>query len=103
MIKMMLCQTRRSLYVPYVLSFKLALSIYQTNMSIAIELHSSFLKKMHKLFIIIKQKNPLTVSSYTLYLHPDNSNGRCSGTILRGNTCVTVLVIGGGDIGYFFT
>jgi len=27
-----------------------------------------------------------------------NSNGRCSGTILTGNTCVTVLVIRGGCI-----
>jgi len=40
--------------------FKLAVSIYQTNMSIAIELHSPFLKKMHKLFIIMKKTN-LTV------------------------------------------
>ena len=30
------------------------------------------------------------------YLHPENSNGRFSGTILTGNTCVTVPVIGGG-------
>jgi len=29
------------------------------------------------------------------YLHPENSNGICSGTIITGNTCVTVLVIGG--------
>jgi len=46
------------------LVIKLAVSIYQTNMSIASELHSPFLNKMHKLFIIMKIKNPLTVSCH---------------------------------------
>ena len=59
---MMHCQTRRKLYLLYCLSFKLAVSIDQTNMSIAIELHSPFLKKMHQIFKIMKIKNPLTVS-----------------------------------------
>jgi len=63
-------------------------------MSIAIELHSPFLKKMHKLFIILKIKNP--PYRFVPYFHPGNSNGRCSGTIFTGNTCVTVLVNGGG-------
>jgi len=48
------------------LSFKLVVSIYQTNMSIAIELRSPFLKKMHKHFIIVKQ-NPLTVSYHIFF------------------------------------
>ena len=63
-------------------------------MYIAIELHSPFLQKTHRFFKIVKIKNPLTV--FVPYLHPENSNGRCSGTILTGNTCVTVPVIGGG-------
>jgi len=36
----------------------------------------------------------ITVLSHIL--HPENSNGKCFGTILTGNTCVTVLVIGWG-------
>jgi len=58
---MMHCQTRRK-HLLYFLSFKHAVSIYQTNMYIGIELHSPFLKKMHKLLIIMKINNPLTVS-----------------------------------------
>jgi len=38
----MRCQTRRKLYLLYFLSFKPAVSIYQTNMSIAVELHFLF-------------------------------------------------------------
>ena len=65
-------------------------------MSIAIELHSPFLQKTHRFFKIVKiKKKPYR---FVPYLHPENSNGRCSGTILTGNTCVTVPVIGGGDI-----
>jgi len=41
----------------------------------------------------LNKKSP---NRFVPYLHPENSNGRCSGTILTGNTCVTVLVIGGG-------
>ena len=37
---MMHCQTRRKLYLLYFLSFKPAVSTYQTNMSIYVELHS---------------------------------------------------------------
>ena len=63
-------------------------------MSIAIELHSAFLQKTHRFFKIVEKKSPYR---FVPYLHPVNSNGRCSGTILTGNTCVTVPVIGGGD------
>ena len=60
-------------------------------MSIAIELHSHFCRKC-TVFLNNGKK-----SSYRFvpYLHPENSNGRCLGTILTGHTCVTVLVIGG--------
>ena len=68
-------------------------------MSIAIELHSSFLQKTHRFFKIVNIKIPLY--RFVPYLHPENSNGRCSGTILTGNTCVTVPVIGGGDNAYW--
>ena len=56
----------------------------------------------------MKIKNPHTVSSHN-YLNPENSNGRCSGIIKTGNTCVTVLVIAEGEDvkgeskDYFFT
>jgi len=54
----------------------------------------SFLQKTHR---FLKNKE-IKISPYRFvpYLHPENSNGRCSGTILTGNTCVSVLVIGGG-------
>ena len=53
----------------------------------------SFLQKTHRF-----KKKEVTISPYrfVLYLHPENSNGRCSGICLTGNTYVTVLVIGGG-------
>jgi len=66
-------------------------------MSIAIELHSPFLQKTHRFVKIVKiKKSPYR---FVPYLHPENSNGRCSGTIITGNTCVTVPVIGGGESG----
>jgi len=67
-------------------------------MSIAIELHSPFLQKTHRFFL--NNGNKKSPYRFVPDLHPENSNGRCSGTILTGNTCVTVLVIGGGDIEY---
>jgi len=63
-------------------------------MSIAIELHSSFLQKTHS--FLKNNENNKSPNRFVPYLHPENSNGRCTGTILTGNTCVTVLVIGGG-------
>ena len=56
----------------------------------------TFLQKTHRFVKIMKiKKSPFCFVSY---LHPENSNGRCSSTIFTGNTCVTVLVIGGGVI-----
>jgi len=49
----------------------------------------------------LNSENKKSPYRFVPYLHPDNSNGRCSGTILTGNTCVTVPVIGGGDNCYF--
>ena len=69
-------------------------------MSIAIKLHSPFLHKTHRFFL--KNENKKSPYRFVPYLHPENSNGRCSGTILTENTCVTVLVIGGGVITYVY-
>ena len=46
--------------------------------------------------IFQNSENKKSPYRFVPYLHPENSNGRCSGTILTGNTCVTVPVIGGG-------
>jgi len=51
----------------------------------------SFLQKTHR--FLKSNENKKSPYRFVLYLHPENSNGRCSGTILTGNTCVTVLVI----------
>jgi len=64
---MMHCQTRRKLYLLYFLSFKPAVSTYQTNMSIYVELHSLFLHKTHRFFKIMNLNNPLTLS-YHIYI-----------------------------------
>ena len=56
---------------------------------------SFFTEKRIDFFKIMKIKNPYC---FVPYLHPENSNGRCSRTIITGNTCVTVLVIVGGVI-----
>ena len=61
-------------------------------MSIAIELHYLFCRKR---IDFLNNENKKSPYRFVPYLHPENSNGRCSGTILTGNTSVTVLVIGG--------
>ena len=53
----------------------------------------SFLQKTYR--VIFNNKTKKSPYRFVPYLHPKNSNGRCSGTILTGNTCVTVPVIGG--------
>jgi len=53
---MMRCQTRRKLYILYFLSFKPAVSIYQTN----VELHSLFLYKRHRFLKLMNLKIPLS-------------------------------------------
>ena len=49
---------------------------------------------MLKHFKIMKNKR--SPYRFVLIFNPGNSNGRCSGTFLTGNTCVTDPVIGGG-------
>ena len=49
------------------------------------------------IYCIIYRLEKFVIEVYYLFVQYKNSNERCSGTILTGNTCVTVLVMGGGD------
>ena len=89
---------------------KVLLSLFLTILTSCFDLSNKYVYRNRTTFSFytenaqICKNNEFKKSPYRLvpYLHPENSNGRCSGTILTGNTCVTVLVIGGGVMVSFF-
>jgi len=71
---------------------------FDLSKQICLSLSNYILLFAENAYIFENNENKKSPNRFVPYLHPENSNGRWSGTILTGNTCVTVLVIGGGAI-----
>ena len=85
-------------------TLKCLLSLFLLILTSCFGLFNKFVHRYRTAFSLFLQKTQIFLSNeikkspyrFVTYLHPENSNGRCSGTILTGNICVTVLVIRAG-------